>query len=229
MQQLMNFGDCRQEGHCVYCGNMTESRDHVPSKVLLDEPYPENLPVVFSCLQCNQGFFLDEEYFACLIACLIAGSTIPENISRSKIQRILARKPSLTAMLENARQVHGDSIFFNIDKKRVDNVILKLARGHAMFELNEPQLEQPIIFNYLPISSLTNESRDNFERVPNASLIPEVGSRAMQNLLILGDKAMQEWITAQPRQYRYIAFDNGATTVRIVISEFLACEVIWRF
>jgi hypothetical protein len=46
MQQLRSYADERLVASCVYCGNVTETRDHVPSRILLDEPYPENLPVV---------------------------------------------------------------------------------------------------------------------------------------------------------------------------------------
>ena len=43
MQQLRCYGDDRNKGFCVHCGGPSETVDHVPSKVLLDEPYPENL------------------------------------------------------------------------------------------------------------------------------------------------------------------------------------------
>lgn len=67
MEQLRSFGDTRQLSFCAYCGGSTESRDHVPSPVLLDEPYPDNLPVVGACVDCNQSFSIDEEYIACAI------------------------------------------------------------------------------------------------------------------------------------------------------------------
>ena len=43
------FMDERLTGKCVYCGAQPETRDHVPSKVLLDEPYAAQLPVVGAC------------------------------------------------------------------------------------------------------------------------------------------------------------------------------------
>lgn len=56
------FVDKRLTGICVYCGGEPSTRDHVPSKVFLDEPYPENnLPVVPACETCNNSFSLDEE------------------------------------------------------------------------------------------------------------------------------------------------------------------------
>ena len=85
MEQIKPFSDSRLEGYCAYCGDITNTRDHVPSKILLDEPYPENLPVVPACSKCNQGFSLDEEYLACLIECIIVGSTKPRDVKRDKM------------------------------------------------------------------------------------------------------------------------------------------------
>lgn len=67
MKQIKTFSDLRLNTQCAYCGEYPETRDHVPSKIILENPFPENLPVVPSCLKCNNGFSLDEEYFACLI------------------------------------------------------------------------------------------------------------------------------------------------------------------
>jgi len=76
MRQRINFGDKRQIAHCVYCGKGIETREHTPPKVLLDVPYPENLPVIQACEICNQGYSLDEEYFACLIDKKMGSGTI---------------------------------------------------------------------------------------------------------------------------------------------------------
>jgi len=57
MRQVPNYGDDQNKGFCVHCGGADESRDHVPSKVFLDEPFPENLPVSPSCLKCNNSLW----------------------------------------------------------------------------------------------------------------------------------------------------------------------------
>jgi hypothetical protein len=67
VQQFKYYGDRRNKGFCVHCGGPDETDDHVPSKVLLDEPYPENLIVCSSCLSCNNALSIDETYLACLI------------------------------------------------------------------------------------------------------------------------------------------------------------------
>ena len=73
MRQLHSFADDRLLAGCVYCSGSTETRDHIPSRVLLDEPYPENLLVIPACGSCNESFSLDEEYVACLVECARTG------------------------------------------------------------------------------------------------------------------------------------------------------------
>jgi hypothetical protein len=36
------------------------------------------------------------------------------------------------------------------------------------------------------------------------------------------------WIEVQPEQYRYFVVAEGPVMVRFVVSEYLACEVIWE-
>jgi len=64
MEHLDSYADDRLVLGCTYCHRDTDTREHVPSRILLDEPYLDNLPVLPACAKCNQGFSLDEEYFA---------------------------------------------------------------------------------------------------------------------------------------------------------------------
>ena len=105
MQQMRNYGDQRQLERCAYCGaGAVETRDHVPSRVLLDEPYPENLPVVPACRSCNESFSGDEEYLACVLEVVVAGEASPEAVARPKIARLLRMKPALKARLDFSRR-----------------------------------------------------------------------------------------------------------------------------
>lgn len=47
---------------CVYCGEPSNTRDHVPPKLLYPKPRPSNLISVPSCATCNSGFSKDDEY-----------------------------------------------------------------------------------------------------------------------------------------------------------------------
>ena len=153
MQHLDSFADERLLAGCIHCSGVTATRDHIPSRVLLDEPYPENLPVLPACARCNESFSLDEEYFACLVECSRTGSV--DAVERPKIRRILKDSPALAARIMQARTVAEDGgISFNAESGRVRNVVFKLARGHAAYELNEQHLEEPSHVIFVPLHSL---------------------------------------------------------------------------
>jgi hypothetical protein len=235
MEQLRNFGDERNTGFCVHCRGPAETRDHAPSKVFLDAPYPENLPVHESCTECNAGFSQDEEYLACFLECVLAGSARPQDVRRETVRRILDRSPALAARIEKSKRVEndgsGERLIWDVEVARVRNVVLKLARCHAAFELNEPQTGAPEICDFRPLALLSAEQRSAFEAVSGGSMTvwPEVGSRAMQRLLIVGDQAYQEgWIEVQEGRYRYMVAAEGGVLVRGVVREYLAFEVLWR-
>lgn len=231
MKQLRNYGDERQVAKCVYCAGVNNTIDHVPSRVLLDEPYPENLPGVPACFQCNQSFSTDEEYLACLIECTLTGSAEPKDLKRPKIKRTLQERPALALRLNRARRETARGVVFDVEADRVSHVLLKLARGHAAFELNEPQFEEPLSVNFCPLSLLPGGQREEFETLsatPRLSVWPEVGSRAMQRILEEADIGPFGWITVQPGRYRYSATAGGGVIVRMVLSEYLAGEVVWE-
>jgi hypothetical protein len=52
----------------VYCGKPSNTRDHVPPKLLFPKPRPSNLISVPSCKTCNVGFSKDDEYIRIAVA-----------------------------------------------------------------------------------------------------------------------------------------------------------------
>lgn len=61
----------RQKGlvqFCLYCGRPADTREHVPPKALLEQPWPNNLRTVPACGDCNGSWSLDEEYLAIVLA-----------------------------------------------------------------------------------------------------------------------------------------------------------------
>lgn len=227
MDQLQSLADDRLLVGCIHCTGPTETRDHVPSRILLDEPYPEHLPVVPACASCNTAFSLDEEYVACLIEVARTGSV--ESVERPKIRRILQSSPALAARLAQARVVDEKGVAsFTAENERVKNVVLKLARGHAAFELNEQQLDEPSHIMVAPLHTLAPSAREHFESPPQPTAWPEVGTRAMQRMVI-ADQSVYHlgWVDVQEGQYRYAVISEGAVMVRFVLGEYLACEVIW--
>jgi len=59
--------------------------------------------------------------------------------------------------------------------------------------------------------------------------LPEVGSRAMQRLLVVGSDVYQEgWFVVQDGNYRFLVSQEEGLTVKIVLREYLACHVVWH-
>lgn len=242
MDQLKDHADDRLLNGCIYCGDAADTRDHIPSRCLLEPPYPENLPVAPACKQCNNSFSQDEEYLACLVEAVLCGSANPEKIRRLSVARILRHKPTLGARLTDACFEHDGKLLFEVEEHRVRNVMLKLARGHAAFELSQPCRQEPDHYWCGPISSLDQDQREAFDAPHIQQLFGELGSRGSQRMMAAQmmlqsesgklervEMIFNDWIEVQPDSYRYMAIDDlGGIVVRIVLSEFLACEVAWR-
>lgn len=241
MDQLRDYADARLVSGCIYCGGPADTREHAPSKVLLDSPYPENLPVVGACWPCNNGFSSDEEYLACLVESAIAGTTTPDKIERPSIAKLLARSPALLARIEKARYEAEGRTYFSIEADRVKNVVLKLARGHAVFELSQICSDEPKAYWCVPLELLPDETRETFDSAHVTQMLGEVGSRGMQRQYVIqlplqnGDGHSSalgfittDWVDVQEERYRYLAIHEAEEVcVRIVIREYLACEVVW--
>jgi hypothetical protein len=241
MNQLNTFADNRLIRGCIYCGGSADTRDHVPSKCLLEQPYPTNLPVVGCCDTCNQDFSKDEQYFVCLIESALCGSTDPEKIRRPSVARMMQNSPALRQRIENSKTEVNGQIAFVPEIERINNVMLKLARGHAAFELSQPCSEKPNHFWWGLLSSLPQENREAFNSVHFQQVFGEVGSRNMQRLMVTqmtrlsenGERQnigmfINDWVDVQDDQYRFIAIDDiGQIVIRIVVAEYFACEVAW--
>lgn len=202
------FVDERLKGSCVYCGGSPETVDHVPSRVFLDDPLPENLPVVEACRECNGGFSLDEEYLACLLECVMTGTTETEGLAREKVKRALSRNPRLTAQLEACRWDDDTGRpWWQPDEARVRNVVIKLAKGHTIYELSEPWHDELDAYSVRGIPAMLGVERQEFEGIGGEArrVWPERGSRAF--LRVLGKSVppaqVGAWLIVQPGHYRY--------------------------
>ena len=85
---------------CIHCGCGTGPRDHVPSKVILDEPYPPDLPVVDTYEACNQGLLLNKQNLVCFLECVIHGATDPDALGRARAARMLRELPDLRSRIQ---------------------------------------------------------------------------------------------------------------------------------
>ena len=59
MKQIYHFSDQLGSVDCIPCAERNHSgqysRDHIPTKALLNSPYPDNLMDVGMCQECNFG------------------------------------------------------------------------------------------------------------------------------------------------------------------------------
>jgi hypothetical protein len=233
MRHFACHGDDRNKGFCVHCGGPPETKDHLPSKVLLDEPLPANVFVSPACFSCNNGLAPDEEYVAALIECVLAGEVDPPLIGRLKIAKTLASSVRLTERLGRARRIENGLPVWDVEQERLRNVLLKLARGHAAYELNDPRLEEPDVCMVRPIPTMSADEYADFEDRPKPGVVelgvwPEVGSRMMSRLLIAENEVFNEGWLVQEGRYRYKMNWHAGLDVRIVIREYLACQVVWE-
>lgn len=241
MDQFKSYADDRLIVGCVYCGGNEDTREHVPSRVFLDSPLPENLPVIGACRECNNGFSIDEEYLACLIECVIAGTTELKHIKRDRVAKTLQHSKALRERIEEAKYEQDGRTYFAIESERVERILVKLARGHAAFELSQPCSDAPSSVWYVPFESMTKEQKDAYEASQVVQAYGEIGSRGMQRLMVTQftlqsptgetstiDLLINDWVDVQEGRYRYHSADYGdEVRIKIVISEYLACEVVW--
>lgn len=223
MRQIHPFVDERLAGICFGCHSAPTTRDHVPAKVFLDEPYPENLAVVGACRSCNEEASVDEEYVACLLevaACGFAGE-----FERPKIRRILEDRPALASRLREALTSDGH---LAVEHKRMRRVVAKLARGLWCYEAGEPT-GMLITEVGLDLITLSQERFDEFLTMPKPVLFPEVGSRLMIKAIeSLGEgSSLNPWQVVQPRRFAYAVDlgDGAGPSVKMIIRDTLAAEV----
>lgn len=225
--------DGRLIDQCVYCGDNPGTSEHVPSRILLDDPLPGNVPTVDACATCNTSFSLDEEYVACFLECALCGTADTAAVSREKVSRALLHNPSLAARIRRSlREGDDGSLVWIPEENRVRRIAVKLARGHAAYDLSLPQFEEPIEVSILPFVAMSDPMRTNFEGAGIGELRgwPTIGSRAFHRAAEAYPYGAQPgpWITVQDGRYRYSVDQPGGVCVRIVLSEYLACTVEWE-
>lgn len=115
---------------------------------------------------------------------------------------ILAHKLALAARLSNVRVTDGDRVWWNVESDRVARVVLKLARGHHLYEQNEPCFEEPDGVTVVPLRTLGNEARRHIgtcrERLAE-SWQPRKAAH-----LARGHDGFQPLVEVQPDRYRYM-------------------------
>ena len=237
MDHIEDFSDQRHKSWCIQCGtgisDLRTNEDHVPSKSLLEKPYPPELPTVRICTDCNTSFSRDEEYFAAFLGAVLSGSTDPESQKTSTAARIFRRNNALRKRIDAQRQdyttVFGtQETVWNPETDRVRNVIVKNARGHVYYELGQPAFGEPSSVGIRPLEMLSQDDLSGFLAIDHGDGWPEVGSRMMTRLMT-GQDMEDGWIVVQDGIYRFAAVEDDRFLVRIIIQEYLAAEVFWSY
>lgn len=230
MKCFNDYSDDRTRGTCIYCGGSPETREHIPPRAFLDKPYPCDLPIVEACAKCNGGFSLDEQYMACLIDCVISGSADSNMVLRESTRNSMMHTPALADRITRARRETDDGIIFDVEHHRIVNIVKKVATGHVLYELGLLVPMEDAEVTIAPFPTLDQESVSRFENlgISEMTVWPEVGSRALQRLLIADENCENGWIHVQRGRYRYSVTQSDAIEARIVFSEYLACSVRWE-
>ncbi len=116
---------------CIFCGDKAETKDHIPSKNLLEKPYPNNLFTVPSCKRCNNSFSSDEEYFLNVLSEISANQTLlSKKAENGSIFRARENSRGLKALIQNSFVGGEDgSVYFQANLQRINRVIEKNAAG----------------------------------------------------------------------------------------------------
>ena len=198
------------------------------------KPYPENLPVVATCITCNNGFSADEENLSLFLHCVLVGSTDPGRHMDKRVARALRRHETLRVRIEGSKTeyqtISGETGgVWKPETERIERVIVKNARGHAFYEYGERMLIEPEHVLTLPLASMTAAERKEFDTAGRAGELaswPEVGSRMMTRVFT-GQDMRDGWVIVQDGVYRFRVEQCGVMLVRSVLFEYLATEVYW--
>lgn len=230
MEQLDEEGlDERIAHSCCYCGSMQGpfTRDHVPAKVFLDAPYPDNLIVVPSCEKCNNGKSMDEEYCACIFEMFECGFVDDDMFERPKIARIVKHRPAFRKMLKEAfKFAPKKGVWVEYDKARICNVSANTAKGIVRYEggFNVSEMRPSTFF----IERQSQEALAEFESVWKLrhEMYPEVGSRLLRRI-VEKQEAVPKWKIVQPGRFRYAVCQHRTCfEVRLVFRELVGAVVL---
>lgn len=216
---------------CIYCYEKANTREHIPSKIFLNEPYSNNLAILPACFNCNNSYSENEQYLACLIDYVQYKLYNLKTVKRDKIKKAFTSRPHIKNQLEESTIYldNGKLHYIEYNHNKIKDILLKLAIGHATYSLSKIYFEEPNMINYKFFTELSNEEVNNFNEEILCDISPEIGSRSFDNIAFInGNIPLVTWNIVQYNQYRYLVYESKTSTnVKIVIGEFFYSEVIW--
>lgn len=190
---------------CIHCGRTLPRRkatkDHVPSKFLLKQPFPANLATVRICSGCNNGSSQDEEYLAAFLGMMLtSGDDEQRHHNEAAIDSNVALQEKFEKAMGIDQSKGSARVFVEPDLDTLHKVIVKNARGHA----------------HLAASSKSHFHTRKVLCCALESLPDEVWAKVMPPAF--------QWSVIQEGSYRFHIEVSGQTIVRSVISEYLYTE-----
>jgi len=180
---------------------------------------------IIGCIS-EKGFSLDEEYIAYWIEIALFKKRKIETKRYKKILNVLEKRPSLKKRILGSN-LFGKNELLPIEEDRFKNILFKLASGHVLYKQNNPQYEKPTSIKWNFLDSFSKKERSLFEKTYKIDVFPEVGSRTPIMINTSGEMHYQ-WEIVQNDIYRYIVADvDNFIIVKLVLSEFIACEIVW--
>lgn len=223
------YGDSRLTDFCAYCGGLAETEDHVPSRCFLDQPYPQGMPVVPCCHNCNHEFSKDEEYVSCLIDCMKYNTVVPDEVPREKTRRTLLHSPKLQERIASQKREFGGVTVFDVEKERFEKVIRKLAYGHLAYENDILFWDSTYSISRWLLSEMSDTQKESFFQPYKGVLLPEVCSHGLEHVVFYSvgddvDSFSSPWIIVQEGRYAYCVSPDSKR-VKFIIADIFAVEV----
>lgn len=227
---------------CIYCGEPADSKEHIPSKVFLTKPYPNNLGIVPACRKCNKSFSGDEVFLSILIEKLKSRYFYPNYEYSQEVETRINYNKKIVNDIEKALQ---DNDFSNFDNT-IQRVLFKLALGHSVFEISEGYCIAEGKINYSFAGNMSYEETEEFTLPFNVTdePLPEMGSRVYERILFiectLQDESnsrdrhiapliLLDWVDVQEFKYSYTCYRFGdEIIIKMVINEFLYAMVVFN-
>lgn len=212
---------------CLFCGkrHRAASRDHNPSRVLLDAPMPSALPTVPACRDCNSQFASDELDFAVLIDCARVGSAEPNDAHRPKVHERLRNDGRVARRATSALAGRSPAGALEAEADLVAAMLRMLSRGHVGYELQLAKREMPAELRWDLLPELDGAAEKLFEATPATVVAPRAGTRAYSRTRP-GERG-EPWVVVQAGRYRYRVDSRRGVVVSMVLSEWLAGFVRW--
>ena len=132
---------------CIYCGDKPGyTNDHVPPKSILIKPYPDNLPTVPACSDCNSTFgkSIDEKLKLYIAKLIVSNITIVSPSSKKFLEsarRTLESNKSVLQKLKNdiSRVANLDVYVMKFDlQERKDHIFAleRIIKGLFYYKYN---------------------------------------------------------------------------------------------